>query len=161
MLNEDTKIDLTGEIDSNQEEDSYKEGSKSVLGGMSLPVPINISQPFIKEWFGKRKANVRPVGIFFNTSNFQVTIFIILQPQLSIQPPGAPLRRQTVQETVQERGIFPVQLRDGLPGARPLLPHQLSPTADSDGCHRRGRIHCWPQECREETIYSWFVINTD
>merc|ERR1712111_170163 len=67
-----TKIDLTGEIDNNQEEDSYKEGSKSVLGGMSLPVPINISQPFIKEWFGKRKANVRPVGTFFNTSNFQV-----------------------------------------------------------------------------------------
>merc|ERR1712126_732629 len=74
MLNEDTKIDLTmtGEIDKNQEEDSFKEGSKSLLGGMSLPVPINISQPFIKEWFGKRKANVRPVGIFFNTSNFQV-----------------------------------------------------------------------------------------
>merc|ERR1712133_225385 len=71
-LNEDTKIDLTGDIDNNQEEDSFKEGSKSLLGGMSLPVPTNISQPFIKEWFGKRKANVRPVGIFFNTSNFQV-----------------------------------------------------------------------------------------
>jgi len=72
MLNEDTKIDLTGDIDNNQEEDSFKEGSKSALGGMSLPVPINISQPVIKEWFGKRKANVRPVGVFFNTSNFQV-----------------------------------------------------------------------------------------
>merc|ERR1712165_574839 len=41
-------------------------------GGMSLPVPISLSQPAVKEWFGRRKANVRPFGVFFNTSNFQV-----------------------------------------------------------------------------------------
>ena len=85
MLNEDTKIDLTGDIDNNQEEDSFKEGSKSGLGGMSLPVPINISQPVIKEWFGKRKANVRPVGVFFNTSNFQVILLLIIKPINDVQ----------------------------------------------------------------------------
>ena len=74
MLKEDTKIELelSGEIDSSH--DSQSGGSKSsLLGGMSLPVPVNISQPAVKEWFGKRRANIRPLGEFFNTSNFQVT----------------------------------------------------------------------------------------
>ena len=49
-------------------------GSKlSLLGGMSLPVPVNISQPAVKDWLSKRKANIRPVGVFFNTNNFQVS----------------------------------------------------------------------------------------
>merc|ERR1711936_208880 len=70
-LQEDTKLDLelSGEIDSSQEKNSP--GKSSLLGGMSLPVPINISQPAVKEWFGKRRANIRPFGVFFNTSNFQ------------------------------------------------------------------------------------------
>ena len=44
MLKEDTKVDLelSGEIDSSQERNSP--GKSSLLGGMSLPVPINISQ---------------------------------------------------------------------------------------------------------------------
>ena len=72
MLKEDTKVDLelSGEIDSSQEKNSP--GKSSLLGGMSLPVPINISQPAVKEWFGKRRANIRPFGVFFNTTNFQV-----------------------------------------------------------------------------------------
>merc|ERR1712073_189513 len=71
-LQEDTKVDLelSGEIDSSQEKNSP--GKSSLLGGMSLPVPISLSQPAVKEWFGRRKANVRPFGVFFNTSNFQV-----------------------------------------------------------------------------------------
>ena len=74
MLKEDTKIEveLSGEIDSNQESQSGSSKS-SLVGGMSLPVPINLSQPALKEWFGKRRANIRPLGQFFNTHNFQVT----------------------------------------------------------------------------------------
>jgi len=75
MLKEETKIEveLSGEIDSSQDSHSQAGSSKaSLLGGMSLPVPVNISQPAIKEWFGKRRANIRPLGEFFNTSNFQV-----------------------------------------------------------------------------------------
>merc|ERR1712088_1132977 len=74
-LQEDTKIEveLSGELDSSQDSHSQAGGSKSsLLGGMSLPVPVNISQPAVKEWFGKRRANIRPIGTFFNTSNFQV-----------------------------------------------------------------------------------------
>lgn len=45
MLNEDTKIDLSGEIDSNPATESQESSSgKKIFGGMSLPVPINISQ---------------------------------------------------------------------------------------------------------------------
>ena len=68
MLN-DTKIDveLSGEID---EQETSEEQPKS---GMSLPVPLNISQPVVKEWLQKKRANLRPFGTFFNTSNFQVT----------------------------------------------------------------------------------------
>jgi len=73
MLKEETKIEveLSGEIDSSQESQAGSSKS-SLLGGMSLPVPVNISQPAVKEWFGKRRANIRPLGEFFNTSNFQV-----------------------------------------------------------------------------------------
>jgi len=73
MLKEDTKIEveLSGEIDSNQESQTGDTKS-SLLGGMSLPVPLSLSQPALKEWFGKRRANIRPLGQFFNTSNFQV-----------------------------------------------------------------------------------------
>merc|ERR1711997_120126 len=72
-LQEDTKIEveLSGEIDSSQESQSGSNKS-SLPGGMSLPVPVNLSQPALKEWFGKRRANIRPLGQFFNTSNFQV-----------------------------------------------------------------------------------------
>merc|ERR1711971_517873 len=77
MLNEseDTKIDiqLSGEIDNKTPEISSSQDSKSLFGGkMNLPVPISVSQPAIKEWFGRRKANIRPLGTFFNTNNFQV-----------------------------------------------------------------------------------------
>ena len=74
MLKEDTKIEveLSGEIDSNQESQEGSSSKSSLLGGMSLPVPVNLSQPAVKEWFGKRRANIRPLGQFFNTSNFQV-----------------------------------------------------------------------------------------
>ena len=82
MLNEadDTKIDveLSGEIDNKTAEISSSQDSKSLFGGkMSLPAPISVSQPAIKEWFGRRKANIRPFGTFFNTSNFQVCPFVI------------------------------------------------------------------------------------
>jgi len=70
MLN-DTKIDveLSGELDNKNQEGS-EETSKT--GGMSLPVSLNLSQPVVKEWFAKKRANLRPVGTFFNTANFQV-----------------------------------------------------------------------------------------
>merc|ERR1712242_30851 len=73
----DTKleVELSGEIDSSAAPAAVQEGvdKKSMFGGgMSLPVPISLSQPAVKEWFGKRRANIRPIGTFFNTSNFQV-----------------------------------------------------------------------------------------
>ena len=63
----DTKIDveLSGEID----EQTTSEPSSP---GMSVPVPLNISQPVVKEWFAKKRANIRPLGTFFNTAHFQV-----------------------------------------------------------------------------------------
>merc|ERR1712198_581089 len=51
---------LSGEI----EEEEVK-GSGS---GMSL----SVAQPLVRDWLAKRRANLRPFGTFFNTSNFQV-----------------------------------------------------------------------------------------
>merc|ERR1712025_1306118 len=63
----DTKIDveLSGEIDE-------QTPSEQTNSGMSVPVPLNISQPVVKEWFAKKRANIRPLGTFFNTAHFQV-----------------------------------------------------------------------------------------
>ena len=74
MLNEDTKIELelSGEIDNKQQENLSEGSNKTVFDKMSLPVPINLTQPAVKEWFGRRKASIRPAGVFFNTANFQV-----------------------------------------------------------------------------------------
>ena len=52
-----------------------KEGEeeKQVSGsGMSL----SVAQPLVREWLAKRRANLRPVGTFFNTANFQVTMMM-------------------------------------------------------------------------------------
>merc|ERR1712128_375562 len=58
-------VDLSGEID-------QQDTSEQASPGMSLPVPLNLSQPLVKEWFAKKRANIRPLGTFFNTANFQV-----------------------------------------------------------------------------------------
>merc|ERR1711942_492275 len=52
---------LSGEI----EEEEVKKESGS---GMSL----SVAQPLVRDWLSKRRANLRPVGTFFNTANFQV-----------------------------------------------------------------------------------------
>merc|ERR1712080_399588 len=52
---------LSGEI----EEEEVKEQQGS---GMSL----SVAQPLVMDWLAKRRANLRPVGTFFNTANFQV-----------------------------------------------------------------------------------------
>merc|ERR1712061_370855 len=52
---------LAGEID--LDEKQVDSGS-----GMSL----SVAQPLVREWLAKRRANIRPIGTFFNTSNFQV-----------------------------------------------------------------------------------------
>merc|ERR1712080_130182 len=52
---------LSGEI----EEEEVKEQQGS---GMSL----SVAQPLVMDWLAKRRANLRPVGTFFNTTNFQV-----------------------------------------------------------------------------------------
>ena len=154
------EFELSGEIDSSQETPSG-DSKSSLLKGMSLPVPINLSQPAVKEWFGKRRANIRPFGVFFNTTNFQVShsslspsvsdrqlclgivfssccsLYVVLGPSLS---------RKTHQETVQECGVLPVQLRDGVPGAGPLLPPHLSPPPHRDSRQWRSSLHCRHQE---------------
>merc|ERR1739848_964393 len=33
---------------------------------------LSVAQPLVREWLAKRRANLRPVGTFFNTANFQV-----------------------------------------------------------------------------------------
>merc|ERR1712066_283756 len=52
---------LAGQLDEQDE----KEKAES---GMSL----SVAQPLVREWLAKRRANLRPVGTFFNTANFQV-----------------------------------------------------------------------------------------
>ena len=52
---------LAGQLDEQDE----KEKPES---GMSL----SVAQPLVRDWLAKRRANLRPVGTFFNTANFQV-----------------------------------------------------------------------------------------
>merc|ERR1712066_159345 len=52
---------LAGQLD---EQDEVKESGS----GMSL----SVAQPLVRDWLAKRRANLRPVGTFFNTANFQV-----------------------------------------------------------------------------------------
>lgn len=176
MLKEDTKIEveLSGEIDSNQESQEGSSSKSSLLGGMSLPVPVNLSQPAVKEWFGKRRANIRPLGQFFNTHNFQVTehldprqVFLTTSQfsqlgqafswnwQLIINIAGPSFCREIDQAPVQECWVFPVQLCDGLHSVGPLLSHQLSPAAHSHSRHGRSLLYCWTKERWEETVYCW------
>ena len=56
---------LAGEID--LDEKQVDSGS-----GMSL----SVAQPLVREWLAKRRANLRPVGTFFNTANFQVSLMM-------------------------------------------------------------------------------------
>ena len=55
---------LSGEI----EEEEVKESGS----GMSL----SVAQPLVRDWLAKRRANLRPVGTFFNTANFQVRMMM-------------------------------------------------------------------------------------
>ena len=56
---------LAGQLDEQDE----KEKAES---GMSL----SVAQPLVREWLAKRRANLRPVGTFFNTANFQVGLLM-------------------------------------------------------------------------------------
>ena len=56
---------LAGQLDEQDE----KEKPES---GMSL----SVAQPLVREWLAKRRANLRPVGTFFNTANFQVSLMM-------------------------------------------------------------------------------------
>ena len=56
---------LAGQLDEQDE----KEKAES---GMSL----SVAQPLVREWLAKRRANLRPVGTFFNTANFQVSLLM-------------------------------------------------------------------------------------
>ena len=58
---------LAGQLDEQDE----KEKAES---GMSL----SVAQPLVREWLAKRRANLRPVGTFFNTANFQVRLLMWL-----------------------------------------------------------------------------------
>ena len=56
---------LTGQLDEQDEKEK-------VESGMSL----SVAQPLVREWLAKRRANLRPVGTFFNTANFQVRLLM-------------------------------------------------------------------------------------
>jgi hypothetical protein len=58
-------VDLGHDLNQQNEEFAKPES-------MSLASKINLSNPLIREWVSKRRATIRPVGLFFNTSNFQV-----------------------------------------------------------------------------------------
>merc|ERR1712203_397877 len=53
---------LSGEIKEGEEEKQ--------MGGSGMS--LSVAQPLVREWLAKRRANLRPVGTFFNTANFQV-----------------------------------------------------------------------------------------
>merc|ERR1739842_92775 len=40
------------------------------MGGSGMS--LSVAQPLVREWLAKRRANLRPVGTFFNTANFQL-----------------------------------------------------------------------------------------
>merc|ERR1712165_658033 len=52
---------LEGQLDEQDEKEK-------VESGMSL----SVAQPLVREWLAKRRANLRPLGTFFDTANFQV-----------------------------------------------------------------------------------------
>jgi len=59
-------------LDIEPEEEAFLPENKEPEGGMSLSSKINLANPMLREWVNNRKSNIRPVGVFFNTSNFQV-----------------------------------------------------------------------------------------
>eukprot|EP00088_Acartia_fossae_P032849 TRINITY_DN3359_c0_g1_i1.p2 TRINITY_DN3359_c0_g1~~TRINITY_DN3359_c0_g1_i1.p2 ORF type:complete len:201 (-),score=45.08 TRINITY_DN3359_c0_g1_i1:1-603(-) len=63
-----SKIDIPEEF---LDIEQNKEGTAN-SGGMSLASKINFSSPVVREWINARRSNIRPVGVFFNTKNFQV-----------------------------------------------------------------------------------------
>jgi len=54
------------------EEDLITKEEQATPSKMSLSSKINLSSPAIREWMSARRATLRPVGVFFNTANFQV-----------------------------------------------------------------------------------------
>merc|ERR1711981_28574 len=68
----DTALQLQIDVELSGEIDQPATTSDKSSPGMSVPVPLNISQSVVKEWFAKKRANIRPLGTFFNTAHFQV-----------------------------------------------------------------------------------------
>jgi len=64
---ESTVVDLGEDKFKDQQEPKGTEAE-----AMSLSSKINLSSPVIREWLSARKSNIRPIGVFFSTSNFQV-----------------------------------------------------------------------------------------
>jgi len=54
------------------EEDLITKEEQATPSKMSLSSKINLSSPAIREWMSARRSTLRPVGVFFNTANFQV-----------------------------------------------------------------------------------------
>ena len=48
-------------------------------GNMSMAAPLTISQP-VREWVASRRENIRPMGTFCNSANFQVGLCVIYFP---------------------------------------------------------------------------------
>jgi len=59
-------------IDSVDLEEGNKQQFKETSEAMSMASKINLSSPLVREWLAARKSNIRPIGVFFNTTNFQV-----------------------------------------------------------------------------------------
>jgi len=54
------------------EEEQFDQPQQPQKSGiMSLSSKINLSSPFVREWVAARKSNIRPIGQFFATANFQ------------------------------------------------------------------------------------------
>lgn len=61
------EVDLETGLLQNQAESTEDKAAPD----MSVASKINVSAPVIREWLAARKSNIRPIGTFFNTANFQ------------------------------------------------------------------------------------------
>ena len=52
-------------------EQTVEQTSDEQTSTSQVEMSLSISQPDVKEWVARRKENIRHVGTFFNTNNFQ------------------------------------------------------------------------------------------
>ena len=77
---------------------------------------------------------------------------------LTLSCAGSPLSWATVQASVQECGVFPVQLCSGVPGPGSLLSHHLSSLNHRSVTNQNTAILCFDQSEHTDSIFFVSVI---